>query len=325
MNAPLLQVEELSVRFPDRRRRMQEPGSLAAVDAVSFSLAAGETLGLVGESGSGKSTLVRAILRLLPVDSGRVLWRGEDLLALDRQSMRRRRREMQIVFQDPLASLDPRMTVREILAEPLRIFEPGLDRGERERRIAAGLERVGLAADMVARFPHEFSGGQCQRIAIARAVMLAPKMLICDEAVSSLDVSIQGQIVNLLADLQRELGMAMIFISHNLSVIRHISHRVAVLYAGRLVEQAPGDRLFTAALHPYTKALLAAEALLDTAPRAAALGDPLGAAGAPHGCGFANRCAEARSACSLAVPAWESATPEHLVACHRWRELPPRL
>ncbi len=325
MNAPLLQVEELSVRFPDRRRRMQEPGSLAAVDAVSFSLAAGETLGLVGESGSGKSTLVRAILRLLPVDSGRVLWRGEDLLALDRQSLRRRRREMQIVFQDPLASLDPRMTVREILAEPLRIFEPGLDRGERERRIAAGLERVGLAADMVARFPHEFSGGQCQRIAIARAVMLAPKMLICDEAVSSLDVSIQGQIVNLLADLQRELGMAMIFISHNLSVIRHISHRVAVLYAGRLVEQAPGDRLFTAALHPYTKALLAAEALLDTAPRAAALGDPLGAAAAPHGCGFANRCAEARSACSLAVPAWESATPEHLVACHRWRELPPRL
>jgi len=325
VNAPLLQVEELSVRFPDRRRRMRKTGSLAAVDAVSFTLAAGETLGLVGESGSGKSTLVRAILRLLPVDSGRVLWRGEDLLALDRQSMRRRRREMQIVFQDPLASLDPRMTVREILAEPLRIFEPGLDRGERERRIAAGLERVGLAADMVARFPHEFSGGQCQRIAIARAVMLAPKMLICDEAVSSLDVSIQGQIVNLLADLQHELGMAMIFISHNLSVIRHISHRVAVLYAGRLVEQAPGDRLFKAALHPYTKALLAAEALLDTAPRAAASGDPLGAAAAPRGCGFANRCAEARSACSLAVPAWESATPEHLVACHRWRELPPRL
>jgi len=325
MNAPLLQVEDLAVRFPNRRRGTLTRGSFAAVDAVSFTLAAGETLGLVGESGSGKSTLVRAILRLLPVDRGRVLWCGEDLLALDSRSLRRRRREMQIVFQDPLASLDPRMTVREILAEPLQIFEPGLGRGERERRIAAGLERVGLAADMAGRFPHEFSGGQCQRIAIARAVMLAPKMLVCDEAVSSLDVSIQGQIVNLLADLQRELGMAMIFISHNLSVIRHISHRVAVLYAGRIVEQAPGDLLFNAALHPYTKALLAAEALLGTAPGATAAGDPPGAGEAPRGCGFSNRCAEARAACSLAAPALESARPDQLVACHRWRELSPGL
>lgn len=325
MNAPLLQVEDLTVRFRDRRAGILKRGSSAAVEAVSFTLAAGETLGLVGESGSGKSTLVRAILRLVPLDGGRVLWCGEDLLALDGPRMRRRRREMQIVFQDPLASLDPRMTVREILAEPLRIFEPRLVRGQREQRIAAGLERVGLAADMADRFPHEFSGGQCQRIAIARAVMLAPKLLICDEAVSSLDVSIQGQIVNLLADLQRELGMAMIFISHNLSVIRHISHRVAVLYAGRFVEQATGEQLFKTPVHPYTKALLAAEALLGSAPGAAASGDPPGAGEAPTGCAFSTRCAEARPTCSLAVPAWESPLPDHLVACHRWRELPPRL
>jgi len=202
------------------------------------------------------------------------------------------------------------MTVREILAEPLRIFERDVDRPERERRIAAVLERVGLAAEMASRFPHEFSGGQCQRIAIARAVLLAPKLLICDEAVSSLDVSIQGQIVNLLADLQRELGMAMIFISHNLGVIRHISHRVAVLYAGRFVEEASADRLFRAPVHPYTRALLAAESRL---------GDP-----APTGCGFRTRCPEARPACSVMMPLWEATGPAHHVACHRWRELLPK-
>jgi oligopeptide transport system ATP-binding protein len=325
MNAPLLHVDDLSVRFAVRRRGMFRPAAFAAVDGVSFTLTAGETLGLVGESGSGKSTLARAILRLVPVDRGRVTWCGEDLLALDGQGLRRRRREMQIVFQDPLASLDPRMTVREILAEPLQIFEPGFGRAERERRIIAGLERVGLAAEMASRFPHEFSGGQCQRIAIARAVMLAPKMLICDEAVSSLDVSVQGQIVNLLADLQRELDMAMIFISHNLGVIRHISHRVAVLYAGRFVEQAPGEQLFKAPLHPYTQALLAAESLRSAASGAPpAWGDPPRAGETASGCAFSARCGEVRPACSRAVPAWESAERAHFVACHRWRELPPK-
>jgi oligopeptide/dipeptide ABC transporter ATP-binding protein len=317
MSTALLQVEDLAVRYPVRDGILNR-GSFTAVDAVSFTLAPGETLGLVGESGSGKSTLVRAIMRLIPLDRGRVTWCGEDLLALSGPALRSRRRDMQIVFQDPLASLDPLMTVREILAEPLRIHEPSCERPERERRIAGMLERVGLTAPMANRFPHEFSGGQCQRIAIARAVMLAPRMLVCDEAVSSLDVSIQGQIVNLLADLQRELGMAMIFISHNLHVIRHISHRVAVLYAGRFVEEAPCEELFRAPAHPYTRSLLAAAGT-------SAAGEPPRAGEAPAGCAFSNRCGDAISVCSRVVPPWESESPTHRVACHRWRELQSRV
>ncbi len=224
----LLSVRNLQVRF----------GAFAAVQDVSFDLAAGETLGLVGESGSGKSTLARAILRLIPAAGGQVLWNGEDLLACPPRELRQRRRDLQIVFQDPLASLNPRMSVGDALAEPLKIFEPTLTAGVRAARIAAMLERVGLTADMARRYPHEFSGGQCQRIGIARAMMLRPKLLICDEPVSSLDVSIQGQIVNLLADLQKELGTAMLFISHNLAVVRHLSHRVLVIYRGRPVEVA---------------------------------------------------------------------------------------
>jgi oligopeptide transport system ATP-binding protein len=258
MTAPresLLEVRGLGVEFAGR----------AAVEDVSFDIAAGEVLGLVGESGSGKSTLARAILRLVPVTRGTVRWRGTDLLGCEGAALRRRRRELQMVFQDPLASLDPRMTVGEILAEPLEIFEPGLEGRERRKRVAEMLERVGLAAAAGERYPHEFSGGQCQRIGIARAMMPRPQLLVCDEPVSALDVSIQGQIVNLLRDLQRDFDTALLFISHNLAVVRHLSDRVMVMYGGRIVESATREELFAAPRHAYTRALLAAVPDLDAA------------------------------------------------------------
>ncbi|MGD0491732.1 MAG: ATP-binding cassette domain-containing protein [Steroidobacteraceae bacterium] len=248
MSEPLLDVRGLGVDFRGIR----------ALGEVSFEIYAGETLGLVGESGSGKSTLARALLRLVPASRGQVLWLGSDLLRCDAATLRSRRRELQIVFQDPTASLNPRMTVADTLAEPLHIFERHLAARERGTRIARMLERVGLAESMLGRYPHELSGGQCQRIGVARAMMLHPKLLVCDEPVSSLDVSIQGQIVNLLSDLQRELGTAMLFISHNLAVVRHISHRVAVIHEGNLIESAACDALFAAPTHPHTRALLAA-------------------------------------------------------------------
>src|SRR6266702_758495 len=272
INDVLLRVADLCVEF----------GAHKVLRDVTFDLYAGETLGLVGESGSGKSTLARAVLRLIRSSKGSIMWRGQDLLACEPAALRPLRRDLQIVFQDPLASLNPRMTVGETIAEPLRIFEPGLNARARRGRVGEMLERVGLAADMMGRYPHEFSGGQCQRIGIARAMILGPELLICDEPVSSLDVSIQGQIVNLLVDLQRELGTAMLFISHNLAVIRHLSHRVMVIYRGRLVEVAGCDELFGAPAHPYTQALLAAVpdptrvpaalpiAAVDEAPAAAA-------------------------------------------------------
>jgi len=251
----LLEVRGLRVEFEGR----------AAVDDVSFDIAPGEVLGLVGESGSGKSTLARALLRLVPAARGTVSFRGTDLLRCTGKALRRRRRDLQIVFQDPLASLDPRMSVGEILAEPLEIFEPALGAREQGARIAEMLERVGLAPQVAGRYPHEFSGGQCQRIGIARAMMPSPQLLLCDEPVSSLDVSIQGQIVNLLSDLQRDLGTAMLFISHNLAVVRHLSDRVMVMYAGRIVETAGVSELFAAPVHAYTRALLAAVPDLSTA------------------------------------------------------------
>jgi oligopeptide transport system ATP-binding protein len=255
---PLLRVRDLSVSFRGH----------AAVSGVSFDLFAGETLGLVGESGSGKSTLARAILRLEPVAHGSVLWRGDNLLTCSAAALRSRRRDLQIIFQDPLASLNPRMPVGETIAEPLRIFEPGLTAGARQARVKEMLERVGLSAAMMRRYPHEFSGGQCQRIGIARAMILAPKLLICDEPVSSLDVSIQGQIINLLLDLQRDAGTAMLFISHNLAVVRHLSHRIMVMYSGSIVEVASREALFAAPVHPYTRALLAAVPSLTPGPHA---------------------------------------------------------
>ena len=308
MSEPLLKVQGLRVQF----------GKFAALQDIEFDLWAGETLGLVGESGSGKSTLARAILRLTPAASGRVLWQGEDLLSLGTLELRQRRRDLQIVFQDPMASLNPRMSIGDALAEPLKIFEPSLSAAGRHTRIADMLQRVGLSADMVRRYPHEFSGGQCQRIGIARAMMLRPKLLICDEAVSSLDVSVQGQIVNLLADLQRNFGMAMLFISHNLAVVRHLSHRVLVIYRGRLVEVAETEALFAAPVHPYTRELLAAVS-----------GSPLGgqttqAAATEQvtvGCAFQPRCAHAQPLCEASVPRLQKVATGQWAACHRWREV----
>jgi oligopeptide transport system ATP-binding protein len=323
----LLRVADLRVEFDAR----------AALSDVTFDLYAGETLGLVGESGSGKSTLARAILRLIRATKGSVVWRGQDLLACEPAALRALRRDLQIVFQDPLASLNPRMTVGESIAEPLRIFEPGLSAQARRSRVGGMLERVGLAAGMLGRYPHEFSGGQCQRIGIARAMILGPKLLICDEPVSSLDVSIQGQIVNLLLDLQREVGTAMLFISHNLAVVRHLSHRILVMYSGRLVEIAPRDALFAAPIHPYTRALLAAVPLVPpTQDGAGPLREPPPTSPLPSppvrieltaslraresGCAFRDRCPYAVAVCGTTVPPLEEVAPGHRVACHRSRE-----
>ena len=248
MSGSFLEVQELAVDF--RATRVLGP--------VSFEVRAGETLGLVGESGSGKSTLARAILRLIPASQGRVLWEGTDLLRCKAASLRRHRREIQIVFQDASASLDPRMRVAASLSEPLEVFERRMRGPERQMRIARMMDRVGLAETLLDRYPHELSGGQCQRVGIARAMMLQPRLLVCDEPVSSLDVSIQGQIVNLLVELQQEFGTAMLFISHNLAVVRHLSHRVMVMHHGQLVETADCETLFRAPSHPYTRALLAA-------------------------------------------------------------------
>jgi len=300
----------------------------AAVDDVSFDLLAGETLGLVGESGSGKTTLARAILRLVHAVRGSVLWRGQDLLACDARALRRLRRDLQIVFQDPLASLNPRMTVGDTIAEPLKMFEPTLSAAERQQRVDAMLVRVGLTPAMGQRYPEEFSGGQCQRIGIARAMVLSPQLLICDEPVSSLDVSIQGQIVNLLLDLQRDAGTSMLFISHNLAIVRHLSHRVLVMYLGRIVELAPRDELFAEPLHPYTRALLAAVPSLPASPansppsRKPALGGVRGSnASLAVGCAYRDRCSYAIHVCASTTPPLEAAIPGHLVACHRAREL----
>jgi oligopeptide transport system ATP-binding protein len=305
MTEPLLQVRDLSVRF----------GASSVLQDVNFDLSAGETMGLVGESGSGKSTLARALLRLIPASRGEVIWQGRNLLDCGAAEMRNHRRELQIVFQDPLSSLNPRMTAGQTLAEPLKIFEPALSANERQARIEAMLERVGLNSASARRYPREFSGGQCQRIGIARAMMLNPKLLVCDEPVSSLDVSIQGQIVNLLLDLQRDFGIAMLFISHNLAVVRHLSHRVLVMYRGRLVELAPRDALFAAPVHPYTRGLLAAASGVAVGPAEPPAG------GLPGSCVFLDRCPYAQELCAEAQPLLSAVGPEHYVACRRARDL----
>jgi oligopeptide transport system ATP-binding protein len=334
VNDILLRVRDLRVDF----------GAHAVIRGVSFDLRGGETLSLVGESGSGKSTLARAILRLQPAQ-GSVEFLGVDLLKCSPKLMRAQRRALQIVFQDPLASLDPRMTVGETIAEPLKIFEPGLSANARQRKVGDMLQRVGLSPAMSARYPHEFSGGQCQRIGIARAMILSPKLLICDEMVSSLDVSIQGQIVNLLLDLQ-EAGMAVLFISHNLAVVRHLSHRVLVMYLGKLVEIAPCDELFESPVHPYTRALLAAVphmpdvsvAATTTAHGEAAVRRELAGRGGlaaqgeavpgelavpdmiAAGCAFRDRCPYALPVCQTSDPPLLEVAPGHWAACHRSHE-----
>jgi oligopeptide transport system ATP-binding protein len=322
---PILSVKDLHVTFPIRRGMFRREATLVALDGVSFDLKPGETLGLVGESGSGKSTLGRAVLRLLPRIEGHVTWLGQDLAHLTPEALRRLRADMQIVFQDPLASLDPRMPVGEIVAEPLRTFQPDLPRKELRARVTFMLTRVGLGPEHLDRYPHEFSGGQCQRIGIARAMINRPKLVICDEPVSALDVSIQAQIINLLMKLQREDGLSLIFFSHNLSVVRHISHRFMVLYLGRVAELADRRALFREPRHPYTQALISAVPLpdpeLERARRHLVLkGELPSPLDPPSGCAFRTRCPKATSICAAERPVLEVTPDGHSVACHHWRE-----
>src|ERR1700761_2534185 len=264
----ILSVRDIQVHFKVKaksRLPWAPSRTLKAVDGVSFDLNAGETLGVVGESGCGKSTLSRAILNLIPATHGEIVWMGEDLSAASTREWHEVRRDIQMIFQDPLASLDPRMTVGQIIAEPLVEHRPGMDKQEIDVRVRAMMAKVGLREQMINRYPHEFSGGQCQRIGIARALIVEPKLVICDEPVSALDVSIQAQIVNLLKSLQREMKLALIFIAHDLAVVRHISDRVMVMYLGRVMELADKHALYDTPRHPYTRALLSAVPVPDPA------------------------------------------------------------
>jgi oligopeptide transport system ATP-binding protein len=321
--APLLEVRNLSVQFEVANGWLRTPATLHALRDVSLALRAGETLGVVGESGSGKSTLARAILQLVPATRGDVLLGGRALGALPAEELRALRAQMQIIFQDPRASLDPRMTVGDIVAEPLNVFRRGLDRAARERRVIEWLERVGLSGSMRNRYPHEFSGGQCQRIAIARALVLQPRLLVCDEPVSALDVSVQAQIVNLLQRLQRELGLALVFISHNLAVVRHLSNRILVLYLGRIMEIAPRTALYAQPRHPYTRALLAAipGSHAGAAAKSSAAVEWPSALAPPSGCVFRTRCAWAVPLCAERVPVLKEEEAGRWNACHRSGEI----
>ncbi len=330
MSEPVLfQVDNLAVHFPISTGGLltgQRRALLKAVDGVSFSLRSGETLGIVGESGCGKSTLGRAILRLIEPTDGNITWLGKDFLKLEKESLRQCRRDMQIVFQDPLASLNPRMTIGDIIAEPLVTFEAGLARTDVTQRVREMMAKTGLLSEMINRYPHEFSGGQCQRIGIARAMILRPKLIVCDEPVSALDVSIQGQIINLLMQLQRDFGLALLFISHDLSVVRHISHRILVLYLGRVMEVAGGDRLYEAPRHPYTQALISAVPVPDPRgerdkQRIVLKGDLPSPLNPPSGCVFRTRCAHATSRCTAEPPRLDPLDDGHEVACHHWRDI----
>ena len=318
----LLRVERLVKHFPLRRGLFGASGErVHAVDGVSFTLGTGETLALVGESGCGKSTTGRLVLRLLKPTSGRVLFQGEDLATLGETAMRRHRRSLQIIFQDPFASLNPRMTVEQTLAEPLALH--GLARGRERERVAELLMLVGLAPEHARRYPHEFSGGQRQRIGIARALAVEPALIVCDEPVSALDVSIQAQVVNLLADLQARFRLSYLFIAHVLAVVKHIATRVAVMYLGQIVELADKRALFDAPRHPYTQALLASIPLPDPAlrrRRAVLQGDVPSPAAPPSGCRFRTRCPYARERCAAEAPPLAEAEGRR-VACHYWREI----
>jgi oligopeptide transport system ATP-binding protein len=326
MSGPLLSLRNLRVWFPVGDGLWRRKRSLRAVDGVDLQLAEGEALGIVGESGCGKSTLARAVLRLLPVTAGQVVWLGRSIESVGVAGMRPLRREMQIVFQDPLASLDPRMTVGEIVGEPLRVHAPQLSRTERREAVTGMLARVGLPADVINRYPHEFSGGQCQRIGIARAMVLRPKLLVCDEPVSALDVSIQAQIVNLLQDLKRDFGMSILFVSHNLAVVRRLCDRVIVLYLGKPVEIAPTETLYAAPAHPYTRGLLAAVPIPDPDIQPARLGSTLGGElpsplAPPSGCVFRTRCPHAIERCAAEAPVMQAWGEDHQAACLRLAEI----
>jgi oligopeptide/dipeptide ABC transporter ATP-binding protein len=319
MNPPLLRVRDLRKHFAARRRFLSRHAAppVRAVDGVSFDIAPGETLGLVGESGCGKSTTGRLLLRLIDPDEGRIELEGQDIARLSQARLRPLRPRFQLIAQDPYGSLDPRMRVDDILAEPLVVT--GVAAPERRHRVAELLSRVGLPAGAASRFPHEFSGGQRQRIAIARSLALSPRFIVCDEPVSALDVSVQAQIVNLLTDLQAELGLSYLFVAHDISVVRHISHRVAVMYLGRIVESADKRDLFAGPRHPYTRALLSARPVPRPGGKRDRIllgGDVPNPAKPPPGCPFHTRCPEARDRCRADVPPLRQVAPGHDTACH---------
>ena len=324
MSNSLLQVENLKVSFDvssEGDMPWTKPKKLQAVNNVSFNLSSGETLGIVGESGCGKSTLARAIVKMVPTDSGKVLWLGNDLLSLNKSEMRKHRKQIQMIFQDPLASLNPRMNIGEIIAEPLRTHYPKTPEVDVQERVSDVMKKVGLLGNLVNRFPHEFSGGQCQRIGIARALILKPKLIICDEPVSALDVSIQAQVVNLLMDLQEEMGLTLIFIAHDLSIVKHISTKIMVLYLGNMVEFANSRYIYENPRHPYTQALISAVPIPD--PRIEKNkklilieGDLPSPVNPPSGCVFRTRCHKAKEICSNDKPEFKEAATDHEVACH---------
>lgn len=318
---PLVKIERLKKHFSSRKQFLGgEPKTVKAVDDVSFEIARGETLGVVGESGCGKSTLGRAILRLHEPDSGKITYDGVDLLSLNHNEMRNYRQKMQIIFQDPYASLNPRMTVKELICASLDVFNIG-SKNERIDMVLDIMEKVGLPLEYLNRYPHEFSGGQRQRIGIARALAVKPEFLLCDEPISALDVSIQAQVVNMLEDLQEELGLTYLFVAHDLSMVRHISTRIGVMYLGKIVEIAESDELYDHPMHPYTEALLSAIPVADpelarSSKRKIIKGDLPSPMDVPGGCRFHTRCPYAKPECSQMEPPLVERTPGHFVACH---------
>jgi oligopeptide/dipeptide ABC transporter ATP-binding protein len=317
---PVLEVRDLQKYFPVTRGiRQKTEGMLKAVDGISFDLYRGETLGLVGESGCGKTTAGRTIVRLYEPTGGTVRLHGQDIFSLSEKEMLPVRRQIQMIFQDPYSSLNPRMTVGDTITEALEIH--GLAAGRRNERVGELLDMVGLGHEMAGRYPHEFSGGQRQRIGVARALAVEPQVIICDEPVSALDVSIQAQVINLLEELQEKLGLTYLFISHDLAVVRHISHRVAVMYLGKLVEVAPSDQIYDNPLHPYTEALMSAIPIPDPKvesqrQRIILTGDVASPIDLPPGCRFASRCPKVEDRCRQEEPAMVDVGGGHLVACH---------
>ena len=316
----LLEVNQLKKYFPVKAGVFKKTvGYVKAVDEISFYIKEGETLGLVGESGCGKSTTGATILRLEEATSGEVKYQGRDVLSLNKKEMREMRKEMQIIFQDPYASLNPRMTVVDIVGEPLDIHNLVNNKRERNERVRELLDSVGLTAEQMNRYPHEFSGGQRQRIGVARALAVSPKLIIADEPVSALDVSIQAQVINILQDLQREYGLTYLFIAHDLSVVKHISDRVAVMYLGKIVEMTGKEDLYNNPLHPYTQSLLSAIPIPDPTvnnERIILEGDVPSPVNPPSGCRFHPRCPKAMEVCSEAVPEFKEYDDEHFAACH---------